>query len=61
MILICLEKKHKQKENKSIHEIQLEVKDTKYRQILPTVTCGMSNLPDSDGMLYWKGISCLAM
>ena len=51
IILICMEKKHKRKDSKVIHEIRIEAENTKYKTILPTLKCGVSNLPDSDGKL----------
>lgn len=46
VVLVCLERKQKRK---GTHEIRVEAEDTKYREILPTVRCAVSNLPDSDG------------
>lgn len=50
VVLVCSEKKHKRKESRGTHEIKVEAEDTKYKQILPTVRCAVSNLPDSDGV-----------
>lgn len=55
VVLVCQERKNKRKENKGTHEIRVEAEDTKYRQILPTVRCAVSNLPDSDGVTnMWR-------
>lgn len=56
VVLICLEKKQKRK---GVHEIQVEAEDTKYREILPTVQCTVSSLPDSDGKRIYS--VCLGM
>lgn len=49
VVLVYLEKKHKRKESKGMHEIRVEAEEAKYKEILPTVRCAVSNLPDSDG------------
>lgn len=49
VVIVCTVNKHKRKDSKGIHDVRLEAESTKYREILPTVKCGVSNLPDSDG------------
>ena len=50
-MLLCLERKHKRKESRGLHEIRIDMEDIRYREILPAVECSISNLPDSDGIL----------
>lgn len=55
VVLVYLEKKHKRKESKGMHEIRVEAEEAKYKEILPTVRCAVSNLPDSDGVTnMWR-------
>lgn len=56
-----MEKKHKRKENKGVHEIRVEAEDTKYKQIIPAVECSVSNLPDSDGTNFTSELTSVAV
>ena len=48
IIIICTLGRRK-KDSRTVTDARLEAESTKYREILPTMKCRVSNLPDSDG------------
>ena len=49
IVIICALGKQRRKDSKTAAETKHESESTKFRELLPTVKCRVSNLPDSDG------------